>query len=246
MLGGNVLQTERELVMGLQSKSVVVIGGSSGMGLATAKLAKEMGAKVTIASRSKAKLDQALQHIGEALAITADITNESDIKRLFAGLESVDHILVSASMMLTGKIMETEMATFRADVDQRFLGPLQVVRYAVPRMTDGSITFVSGELSSRPSAGVVVTSAMCAAIEVLAKGLALELAPIRVNAVAPHFIDTPLVAPVRDLIAKRAEDKLPVKRMGRVEEVAQAVVLLMTNGFITGEVLHIDGGGRLV
>ena len=82
--------------MGLQSKSVVVIGGSSGMGLATAKLAKEMGAKVTIASRSKAKLDQALQHIGEALAITADITNESDIKRLFAGLESVDHILVSA------------------------------------------------------------------------------------------------------------------------------------------------------
>jgi NAD(P)-dependent dehydrogenase (short-subunit alcohol dehydrogenase family) len=245
-LGGNVLQTGKELAMDLQGKSVVVIGGSSGMGLATAKLAREMGAKVTIASRSRAKLDQAVQHIGDAIAITANITNESDIKRLFAGLESVDHVFISGGILLTGRVMETDMATFRADVDQRFWGPLQVVRYAVPRMTDGSITFLSGQYGSKPRAGSVVTAAMNAATEVLAKGLALELAPIRVNAVAPGLIDTPLLGQHRDRAGKWAEEVLPVKRIGMVEEVAQAVVLLMTNGFMTGEVLHIDGGGRLV
>ena len=232
--------------MSLQGKRVVVIGGSSGIGLATAQLANEMGAKVTIASRSKPKLDQAIQHIGEALAITVDITNESDIKRLFAGLESVDHIFIAGGVMLAGKIMEAEMSTFRADVEQRFFGPLQVVRYAVPRMRDGSITLLSGQYGSRPSAGFVVTAAMNAASEVLAKGLALELAPIRVNAVAPGLTDTPMLGAHREGASQWAGSTLPVKRMGLAEEVAQAVLLLMTNGFITGEVLHIDGGGRLV
>jgi NAD(P)-dependent dehydrogenase (short-subunit alcohol dehydrogenase family) len=114
-------------------------------------------------------------------------------------------------------------------------------------MTQGSITLMSGQSASIPTDGAVVNAAMHAAIEVLAKGLALELAPIRVNAIAPGAIDTP-AWPEEDRIeiTKWAEDKLPVRRMGLAEEVAQAVVLFMTNGFITGEVLHIDGGGRLV
>ena len=116
----------------------------------------------------------------------------------------------------------------------------------MPKMTGGSITFLSGQYASRPASGAVITAAMNAAIEVLAKGLALELAPIRVNAIAPGLIDTPMLGEEREGAAKWAGDTLPVKRMGLAEEVAQAVVLLMTNGFITGEVLHIDGGGRLV
>lgn len=232
--------------MDLHGKNVVVIGGSSGMGLATAQLVREHGAKVTIASRSRAKLDQAVQRIGDARAIVADITNESDIKEVFKELDQVDHVFISAGMTLPGKVVETDLEIFRSDVAQRFWGPLYVVRSAVPRMTNGSITFLTGQFGSRPSVGAVVTAAMLGATEILAKGLALELAPIRVNAVAPGLIDTPLLGEHRDGAGKWAENTLPIKRMGLVEEVAQAVVLIMTNGFITGEVLHIDGGGRLV
>jgi NAD(P)-dependent dehydrogenase (short-subunit alcohol dehydrogenase family) len=113
-------------------------------------------------------------------------------------------------------------------------------------MTAGSITCLSGQLGSRPAAGAVVTSAMNAAVEALAKGLALELAPIRVNAVAPGLIDTPLLGDARDQGAEWATATLPVGRIGRADEVAQAVILLMSNDYITGEVLHVDGGGRYV
>jgi NAD(P)-dependent dehydrogenase (short-subunit alcohol dehydrogenase family) len=219
--------------MDLQGKNVVVVGGSSGMGLATAKLAREHGAKVTIASRSKSKLDRAAQQIGPAQAVVADITSESDVKEVFEDLDQVDHVFISAGRFLAGKVVETDLETFRSEVAQRFWGPLHVVRCAVPRMTEGSITFLSGQLASRPSVGAVVTAAMNGAIEVLAQGLALELAPIRVNAVAPGLIDTPLLGEHREGLGKWAKDTLPVKRMGSVEDVAQAVVLLMTNGFIT-------------
>lgn len=232
--------------MDLQNKNVVVIGGSSGMGLATAVLVKEQGARVVIASRSRPKLDQAVQQIGEAQAIVTDLTKESDIRKLFEKQDQVDHVFISGGSMLIGKVVETDLQTFRVDVAQRFWGPLIVVRYAVPLMSDGSITFLTGQYGSRPSVGSVVTAAMFAATEMLAKGMALELAPIRVNALAPGLIDTPILGPHRDGFAKWAEDTLPMRRMGLVEEVAQAVVLLMTNGFITGEVLHIDGGGRWV
>ena len=142
--------------------------------------------------------------------------------------------------------MEARLETLRSDVDQRFWGPLYIVRSAAPKMVQGSITFLSGQLASTPNVGSLVTAATQAAIEVLAKGLALELAPVRVNAIAPGLIDTPLIGEARTEAAKWAKDKLPVRRMGLAEEVAQAVILLMTNGFITGEVLHIDGGGRLI
>jgi NAD(P)-dependent dehydrogenase (short-subunit alcohol dehydrogenase family) len=145
-----------------------------------------------------------------------------------------------------GKVLEADLATLRSDVDQRFWGPLYVVRAAAPKMTQGSITFLTGSLASRPRVGAVVTEAMFGAMEVLVRGLALELAPIRVNAVAGGTIDTPLMGEQRDAMAAWAAERLPVKRIGSAEEVAQGVVMLMTNGFITGEVLHIDGGGRLV
>jgi len=216
------------------------------MGLATAKLVKELGANVTIASRWSEKLRHAIPKIGDARAIVADITSESAVQEIFRELDRVDHVFISAGQWLGGKVVEANLETLRSDVDQRFWGPLYIVRNAAPKMAHGSITFLTGQLASTPAVGAVVTAAMQAAMEVLAKGLALELAPARVNAIAPGLIDTPLLGEDRGEAAKWAEDKLPVKRMGLAEEVAQAVVLLMTNGFITGEVLHIDGGGRLV
>lgn len=232
--------------MTLQGANVVIIGGSSGMGLATARLAKEQGASVTIVSRSSEKLQHAIQQLGNVRAVVADIISESDVQEIFRELNRVNHIFISGGQWLGGKIMEANLETLRSDVDQRFWGPLYVVRSATPKMTGGSITFLSGQYASRPDVGAVVTAAMNAAIEVLAKGLALELAPIRVNAIAPGLIDTPMLGEHREGAAKWAAETLPVKRMGLAEEVAQAVLLLMTNSFITGEVLHIDGGGRLV
>jgi NAD(P)-dependent dehydrogenase (short-subunit alcohol dehydrogenase family) len=187
-----------------------------------------------------------VQQLGNVREVVADIISESDVQEIFRELDRVDHVFISAGQWLGGKVVEANLETLRADVDQRFWGPLHVVRHATPKMTNGSITLLSGQYASRPADGAVVTAAMNAAIEVLAKGLALELAPIRVNAIAPGLIDTPMLGEYREGAAKWAVDTLPVKRMGLAEEVAQAVILLMTNGFITGEVLHIDGGGRLV
>lgn len=232
--------------MNLHGTNVVVIGGSSGIGLATAKLVKEQGAIVTIASRSSEKLRQAKQQLGDVRAVIADITSEAGVREIFRELDRVDHVFISAGRLLLGKVLEADMGTLRSDVDQRLWGPLYVVRTAVPRMTEGSITFLIGSLGSRPRVGAVFTEAMFGATEVLVKGLALEATPIRINAVAGGTIDTPLMGEDRGRMVTWAADRLPVKRIGSPEEVAQAVLLLMTNGFITGEVLHIDGGGRLV
>ena len=232
-------------VMNLHGTNVVILGGSSGMGLATAKLVKEQGANVTIASRSGEKLQHAARQIGDVRAIVADITSESDVQEIFRDLDRVDHVFISAGRMFEGKVLEVNLETLRSDVDQRFWGPLYVVRNAAPKMRQGSITFLTGSYASRPAVGSVVTAALLAAVETLTKGLALELAPIRVNAIAPGLIRTPLLGEDIEEADKWAES-LPVGRIGLAEEVAQAVALLMTNDFITGEVLHIDGGGRLI
>ena len=201
---------------------------------------------MTIAGRSADKLQRAVKHLGDVRGVAADITNQTDVQALFDALDSVDHVFVSAGQAAAGPVIDTDIDRLRFDVSQRFWGLIHVVREAAPRMTGGSITGVSGQLGSRPAAGVVVTSAMNAAVEALAKGLALELAPIRVNAVAPGLTDTPLLGDSRDQAAAWATGTLPVGRIGRAEEVAQAVMLLMSNDYITGEVLHVDGGGRYV
>ena len=157
--------------MTLRGTNVVIIGGSSGMGFATARLAKEQGANITIASRSSEKLRNAVQQLGNVRSVVADITRESDVGEIFRELDRVDHIFISAGTWLGGKVVETNLETFRADVDQRFWGPLYIVRNAVPKMTHGSITFLTGKLASRPTGGAVVTAAIQAALEVLAQGL---------------------------------------------------------------------------
>jgi NAD(P)-dependent dehydrogenase (short-subunit alcohol dehydrogenase family) len=223
-----------------------MIGGSSGIGLATAKLVKEQGGSVTIASRSREKLRQATQELGDVRTVIADITSEANVQEIFGELDRVDHVFISAGRLLLGKVLEANLEILRSDVDQRLWGPLYVVRTAVPKMTHGSITFLTGSLGSSPRVGAVLTEAIFGAIEVLVRGLALEAAPIRVNAVAGGTIDTPLMGEDRDKMVTWAADTLPVKRIGAPEEIAHVVVLLMTNGFITGEVVHVDGGGRLV
>jgi NAD(P)-dependent dehydrogenase (short-subunit alcohol dehydrogenase family) len=232
--------------MDLQGSQVIIIGGSSGMGLATAQLAKERGAVVTIASRSAEKLHHAANQLGDVRTVVADMTSETDVGTIFHDLDRVDHVFISAGGWFGARVMEGDLDTFRSDVAQRIWGPLYIVRHAVPKMARGSFTFLTGEAASKPADGAAVTCALLAGLEMLVKGFALELAPIRVNAIAPGMIDTPIRGDHRAEAAKWAADNLPVQRIGMAEEVAQAAVLLMTTGFITGEILHIDGGGRLL
>lgn len=229
---------------------MVVVGGSSGIGLATAALARQQGAHVTIASRSAERLTQAQKTLGDVRTVVADIASEEAVQDLFAGLDHVDHVLVSAGTLGNGRIVENELGTLRRIVDERIFGVVHVVRQARPRMTEGSIIFTSGSLSSRPRTGMAMFTASLAAVEALAPALALEVAPVRVNVVTPGLIDTPLLdgafgSDRETLIAARAA-VLPGKRVGTPEEVAQAILMCMTNAYLNGAVLHIDGGGRYV
>lgn len=236
--------------MALEGAQVVVVGGSSGIGLATAALARQQGAHVTIAGRSADKLAQAQQALGDVRTVAADIATEASVARIFTALDRVDHVLISAGTLANGRIIDNDLETLRRIVDERIWGLVHVVRHVRPHMTEGSIVFTSGGLSSRPRLGTAMLTAALAAVEALAPALALELAPVRVNAVTPGLIDTPLLngafgSDRESLIAARAAI-LPGKRVGTPEEVAEAVVMCMTNRYLNGMVLHIDGGGRYV
>jgi NAD(P)-dependent dehydrogenase (short-subunit alcohol dehydrogenase family) len=242
--------------MRLDGKRVVIIGGSSGIGLETARLALGEGAFVTIAGRSEGRLQGAAESLhaggnpGRLCTVVADICDESSVLALFAGETRVDHVFLPAGELRpTGAdVLATELEGLRFILEVRLLGVARVVRHAKPRMESGSITLMSGLYSTRPATGGAMAAAAVAGVEGMTRALALDLAPIRVNVVAPGLIDTPLwdaFGPQREVFAARAA-KLPVGRIGRPEEVAEAVLFLMTNGFVTGTVLAIDGGGGLV
>ena len=236
--------------MKLQGAHVVVIGGSTGIGFAAAKLARQEGAELTIAGRSPEKLAQAQRELGEVRTIVADISNEAAVRQVFEGISHVDHVVIAAGNIVNGRIVDNDLANLRRIIDERIWGLIYVVRSAAPKMTNGSITFTSGGLSSRPRQGTAMLTAALASVEAITPALALELAPIRVNTVTPGLIDTPLLhntyGAERDTIVQNRAAMLPGKRIGSAAEVAQVMLMLITNAYMTGEVLHIDGGGRYV
>jgi NAD(P)-dependent dehydrogenase (short-subunit alcohol dehydrogenase family) len=246
--------------MRFEGKHLVIVGGSSGIGLETARLGLAEGASVTIAGRSKDRLQRAAENLSASLAdgsaggrlrpVVADVTDESSIQALFEGAPRVDHLFLPAGELQPGggDVLTTAVHGLRSILEARLLGVVHVVRQARPRMAGGSITLMSGLYSSRPAAGGAMAAAAVSAVEGMVRALAIDLAPTRVNAVAPGLIDTPLwdaFGAQREALIARAA-KLPVGRIGRPEEVAEAVLFLMSNGFVTGTVLAIDGGGSLV
>src|SRR5271169_2448094 len=228
----------------LAGKIVVVVGGSSGIGLATAELAKKEGAEVIIASRSADKLKAAADRLG-ARAIAADVSSDDSVANLFKQCGPVDHVVVTAAQLKTGPFKSVAMNDVRSTMEGKFWGAWRCARAAEIR-AGGSLTLVSGFLSIRPRPNSAIVGATNGALESLTRSLALELAPVRVNCVSPGIIDTPIRAAMpeaarKEMLAKAAA-ALPVGRVGVGEDIAQQILALMTNGFASGSIIYLDGG----
>jgi NAD(P)-dependent dehydrogenase (short-subunit alcohol dehydrogenase family) len=233
----------------LRDSTVVVVGGTSGIGLEVARAASLSGAHVTAVGRTEDRARTAAAELGARATVrTLSMGDEAAVQSFFAAMTAVDHLVITAGALAFGKIVDTDMAAVRSVFDDRFWGAYHVVRYAVPLMpASGSITLFSGNLAVKPQPGASVVSAAVAAIEAFGRALALELKPIRVNTVRSGAVDTPLLRrrPDYDDFAARLSSSLPVGRIGAPQELAHAVLFLMTNPYTTGTVLQVDGGALI-
>jgi NAD(P)-dependent dehydrogenase (short-subunit alcohol dehydrogenase family) len=233
----------------LQGASILVVGGSSGIGEAIALSASAAGARVAIASRSEDKLRAAAERIGAGVqTIPVDILDDRSVSALAAAAGSVDHLVITASLVESRPVRDLPTEAAMASMNSKFFGAYRLVR-AVRVPETGSITLVSGIASRKHLPGMALLGAVNAALEALGKGLAAELAPTRVNVIAPGLVDTPFYDAMgpdaKAAFLKQFASRLPVGRVGRPEDIASAALLLMTNGYATGSVLDIDGGGLL-
>jgi NAD(P)-dependent dehydrogenase (short-subunit alcohol dehydrogenase family) len=240
-------------VASLAGKHVVVLGGTSGFGFGVARAALDEGARVTIGSRSEERVREACRRLGNAVRGEAvDITDRPGLDKFFARLGGFDHLAVTAGdALLSKKLLEMSEEEARGAFEVRFWGQFHAVRAAYPQISrSGSITLVSGGLSRRPGPGRAIYTAALAGLEGLVKGFAAELAPVRVNAVTAGTVDTELWhrMPEAERLAhfERAAARLPVGRVGRPEDIAEAYLYLMKNGFSTGQSIVVDGGALQV
>ena len=239
--------------------TIVVIGGSSGIGLAVARRSLDDGATVVIAGRSQQRLDAARADLartgppaGRLSAHPVDIGDLAQVTRLFERVGTLSHLVVTAADLPYGPVVSLSEDSMVRAVRSKILGPLFAAQQAAPRITKpGSITFTSGIAASRPAPGGALAATVNGALESMVLALALELAPIRVNAVSPGWVDTPvwdrLATP--DVKNARLADlaaRLPARRLGRPEDIANAVAFLIADTFVTGTVLHAEGAQLLV
>ena len=239
--------------MKFTGQRVVVLGGSSGIGLATAQAAAKEEASVVIASSRKARVDEALAMLPAGVeGHVLDLADEPAVKAFFAGLGTFDHLVFTAGETLQlNRLADIDVAAARAFFDLRFWGAYMAAKYGSAGIrAGGSVVFTSGLAGMRPHAGWSLGASVCSAMEGLTRALAVELAPIRVNIVAPGVVKSPLwsnmTAADRAALYRETGAKLPVGHVGEVDEIAQAYLYLMHQSYGTGQVLRVDGGGALV
>lgn len=236
----------------LLGQTVVVIGGSAGIGLETARRARAEGAKLVLAGRSAERLDHAARELGALSSAAFDATDFGQLERFFDELPApIDHVLVTGPGPYYAPLAEMDFAQARRDVEAHLFLPMQVARHAKNKVRPGgTLLFMGGTGGRRTTVGFTLISALTAAMPALTKNLALELAPIRVNLIAAGFVDTPLSASLLgdQLDARREQLRktLPIRRVVGPADIAALAVHLMTNTAVTGATYDIDGGQQLV
>ncbi|MEI4472183.1 SDR family oxidoreductase [Frigidibacter sp. MR17.24] len=236
--------------MSLTDHRILVVGGSSGIGFGVAEAALAAGARVTIASRSGDKVAAAVARLGgRAEGVTLDTGNCAMLAEHFAGRDAYDHVFCSAARTKVAAVRDLPLEDAYNSVDSKFWGAYRLARAA--RIRDGgSLTLTSGFLSVRPKAGAAIQGAINAGIEGLTRGLALEFAPVRVNCVSPGLVETEMYQTLdgdgRRAMFDGAAAKLPVGRVGQPAHIAIQALAFMTNPYMTGSTVFVEGGGALV
>lgn len=238
--------------MNLENAHVLIIGGTSGIGLGVAAVVADRGGIPIVVSRSQSNVDRAVAELGEnTRGMTVDLGDPASLAHLVDEVGQIEHLVFSAGEPLTMVgLTELNTAAITDFLGTRFVGQLQAVRVFAPRITPGgSITLTSGTAADKPGLGVLPT-AICGAINAMTRALAVELAPLRVNAVAPGPIETPLWSAFgeadRAAVYEQFASNLPAGRIGQPTDTALAYAYLMEQEFGTGVVLTVDGGTTLV
>ncbi len=234
---------------GLHNKRVVILGGSSGIGLAVAEQAASQGAKLVIASSNAERVQKAIESLGgNAQGHTLDLSDEQAVETLFAKLGAFDHLVFTAGDSLhLHDLATTYLKQARRAFELRYWAALAAVKYGSKNIRKGgSVVLTTGVAGQRPQKGWVLAASVCGTIDALTRALAVELAPIRVNAVSPGVVRTNLwqsmSAAEREQLYESVGKSLPVGRVGEPHDIAQAYVFLMQEGFVTGQILVVDGG----
>jgi NAD(P)-dependent dehydrogenase (short-subunit alcohol dehydrogenase family) len=237
---------------GLLGQTVVVIGGSAGIGLETARRARAEGAEVILTGRNPDRLQHAAHELGARSSSAFDAADPNRLARFFQDLPTpIDHVMVTAGRPYYARLADLDFARARREVDEHLWLTLHLAREAADKVRPGgTLLFMSGTAARRPAVGLAVPAALTAALPALTANLALELAPVRVNLIAAGFVDTPLSAALLgdELDERRNELRatLPIGRVVGPADVAALAVHLMTNTALTGATYDIDGGQQLV
>jgi NAD(P)-dependent dehydrogenase (short-subunit alcohol dehydrogenase family) len=236
----------------LLGQTVVVIGGSGGIGLEVARRARTEGAGVILTGRTAEHLRAAAREVGAQNTAAFDANDAAALARFFQGLpKPVDHVMVTAGRPHYGRLADMDHEQLRAALDDHLMLALEVARNAPGSVApDGSLVFMGGTGGRRPGPGMTIMTTVTIALPALIAGLALELAPIRVNLIAAGFVDTPLSASLLgDQLEQRRDQlrtTLPIGRVVGPDDVAALAVHLMSNTALTGATYDIDGGQQLV
>jgi NAD(P)-dependent dehydrogenase (short-subunit alcohol dehydrogenase family) len=236
----------------LSGKRIVALGGSSGIGLSVAQQVVAQGGRAIIASSNADRVEQAMATLdGKAEGYTLDLSNERDIQTVFQKIGAFDHLVFTAGDTLQLNALEaTDLTKARQAFELRYWAALAAVKYAIPQIRkDGSIVLTTGIAGQRPRKGWTVAASICGTIEALTRALAVELAPIRVNAVSPGVVRTNLWNNMqeqdREAMYESVGKQLLVGRVGEAREIARAYLFLMEEGYSTGQTIVVDGGALL-